>query len=191
MSDGSVSVRREREVALRVGAVLATAIIAIRLLSAEIPTNPLGPSPLGRQQLLSIFPQGWAFFTRDPQEPRVRLYEQGEGTWHHVEQRNAAWRYLAGLDRSARMRSVELAGIVLRVPPASWRTCAQALRSCANSDSLVEVSVRNSLPRPHICGSIILEERPPVPWAWARLRDHTFMKGRIAKLQVACSKRPS
>lgn len=92
---------------LLVGSVLG--LFVLYSVHAALPPNVL-ELPLERSvEPRKWAPQGWAFFTRNPREPRVLPFVAESGTWRSANLGpHAQARYAFGLDRKSRAQGVEV-----------------------------------------------------------------------------------
>ena len=139
----------------------------------------------------AIVPEGWAFFTRDAEEPDVYVYVRRRGQWKAVTPTpNSASGNLFGASRTARAVHGNLMGITRHTDrPFAWRTCDKAT---STESCLVEfmeagppVSVRFTSTAWQPCGLVALVLQPPVPWAWASTRRYEMTRT-AAVFDVEC-----
>lgn len=124
---------------LLVGVVLA--LFVVYSVHAALPPNAI-TLPLENSIDIRVFaPQGWAFFTRDPQEARVLPFVRSKsGAWRSANLGPFAQpRYAFGLDRKPRAQGVEI-GLLLgmlrnqllrtefgnRAVPCTGQSCSQS-----------------------------------------------------------------
>lgn len=175
-------------VSRRVLAAVSIPIAALSLWTAGIqaPNNvlELSRSSLPARALTSAFPQGWAFFTRSPQEEQMHAYTDTKplrplDRAPYAEPRNAF-----GLDRAVRMQTAELAAIVAMLRDADWSPCS------SEADCMTAVGVAkpvdNPVQHPSYCGAVIVIARNIVPWGYRELVPDTFRNARAIRLQVRC-----
>lgn len=158
------------------------------ILLGSVPDSPLRPSLRFRQDVIAIAPQGWAFFTRDPREPVDRIYARSGPAWVQVTYTNSSGRNWLGLKRDARALNVELASLLAEVDPAQWRDCPGRLETCLRERNLPAVAVANRSRIRALCGGILVERRPPAPWAWSRAKRPVLLDSKIARLEVGCDR---
>ncbi|HEV8701067.1 MAG TPA: SdpA family antimicrobial peptide system protein [Candidatus Polarisedimenticolia bacterium] len=164
------------------------------VLLGSLPDSPLRPSLGFRQDMIAIAPQGWAFFTRDPREPVDRVYaplQAGPSAgpeWAQVTYTNSSRRNWLGLKRDARALNVELASLLSEVDPAQWRDCPGRIETCLRERDVPAVAVVNRSRIRALCGSILVERRPPAPWAWSRAKRPVLLDSKIARLEVRCDR---
>jgi antimicrobial peptide system SdpA family protein len=164
------------------------------VLLGSMPDSPLRPSLSFRQDVIAIAPQGWAFFTRDPREPVDRIYtRQGAGPstgpeWAQVTYTNSSRRNWLGLKRDARALNVELAFLLSEADPVPWRDCPGQLETCLRQRDVPAVAVVNRSRIRALCGELLVERRPPAPWAWSRAKRPVLLDSKIARLDVRCDR---
>lgn len=158
-------------------------------LYAVYPALPYNPAEIPLAEAGTPFiwlPQGWAFFTRDPREPRMLVYAQENHTWRsgligpHASPRN-----LFGMNRASKAQGVEIGGLFTAVKDSAWTACEDDVPTCLDAVP-VTTTVTNIAPRPTLCGTVGLARQKPVPWAWSKSRDEIIMPSEILKIEVSC-----
>lgn len=165
---------------------LAWAAAIAPVLLGSIPDSPLRPSLRLRQDVIAIAPQGWAFFTRDPREPADRIYARSGREWAQVTYSNSSRSNWLGLKRDARVLNVELASLLSEVDSSQWSDCPGRLETCLRQRDVPAVAVVNRSTVRALCGEILVERRPPTPWAWSRAKRPVLLDSKIARLDVRC-----
>lgn len=140
----------------------------------------------GLSVVAELLPQGWAFFTRDPREPYVSLYQQQEQKWEQFNSTTVAGsEHLFGLDRSARTENYEIDVITSAIPPEEWAGCEEEpITYCLPESPVPSMSVQAHGEGLRFCGVIAVTTQEPVPWAWADLIGQ--MPGDYAIVNVEC-----
>lgn len=174
--------------------VLPASVVAVTAftysLLAAFPPGAIQPPGLKeyRPAILTIAPQGWAFFTKSPRDPRVEPFK--------IERDGAipisAWpagqdRYLFGISREGRSQGLET-GILSQGPAAEeWHEClSNQPVECAREDTAKAIATVNEARRPSICGDIVLVEMEHVSWAYRNMTKQTSKALKSAHLKVAC-----
>lgn len=148
--------------------------------------------PLVVEDMRRVLPQGWAFFTRDPQEPQTHVYVHGGDDWEAIPHPAPnAVRSLFGINRSARFYDHEVGMVMAAVPLDEWVDCGsgdhvQCLRSLTPVPDLV---VDNSFDPPQLCGTLGLVQQEPIPWAWREDAESVQMPLAAAVVEVSCASR--
>lgn len=138
----------------------------------------------------SFAPQGWGFFTRDPEEPKMYAFKlEQDGTWSpQLADPIGSGKWWFGLDRSSRLQGVELGYLVSGATVGSWQTCERmSMVECLAAASLENrPQAANKLTSPNLCGTIVVAQRAIVPWAWSSDQDEILMPIRVLPLEVSC-----
>jgi antimicrobial peptide system SdpA family protein len=138
-----------------------------------------------RDVVRSFFPEGWAFFTRDPREPATRAYVRKDGWRPAAAGANGEPRHLFGLRRTPRARIGELNDIMQHLPQGAWRDCAGGWQSCLESTP-PSVTLVSHAAEPNLCGRVGLIRHRPVPWAWSTAVTPDRMPSQVIALDITC-----
>jgi antimicrobial peptide system SdpA family protein len=131
--------------------------------------NPVRLSYKSTTEIYSVFPQGWAFFTRDPKEDVLIVYDfQNDKEEAVNETASLSLGNLLGINRKGRRISIELAAVVNKIPAKAWtkerkRMSIEKLKSLPLVDT-----VENVLPNPILQGTYVIYRANRKPWAWAK-----------------------
>jgi antimicrobial peptide system SdpA family protein len=130
-------------------------------------------------------PQGWKFFTRDPQEPLLNSFVRDGDQWRPPEGAlNASAPNYFGLSRAGRALHADEGVLAGFVPDSGWHDCKDTLESCVAD--VAPIVVKRDVPHPFFCGPVVLTLQKPVPWAWSRSARPVTMPLRAARLEVQC-----
>jgi antimicrobial peptide system SdpA family protein len=176
----------------RAGAVLVAAVVTwgalgIYAVHACMPYNPIKLPAERALDIRILAPEGWKFFTRDPQEEAAYAFRAVEdGSFAPVPRdQNASSANLFGASRTGRLRGVEMGTLLEQIPDTDWTKCDEAPAKClARAKSVA--TVKNGATSPTMCGSIGIALQKPVPWAWARSKRPVTMPSRVARVVVTC-----
>lgn len=150
-------------VLILLGLFFVISVIFITL--ASTPLTPLSLSYPNANVIYTLVPQGFGFFTRDPQEVQVLAYTKTEEGYTLLNKSNATPSYLFGLSRTSRKENIELGYIMGQLNPQQWRTCSENWITCI-PDTIV--NVKSGFDNPLVTGELLLVSKKPVPWAWSR-----------------------
>jgi antimicrobial peptide system SdpA family protein len=145
--------------------------------------------PLVVEDMRRVLPQGWAFFTRDPQEPQTHVYVRSEDGWESVPHPAPnAVRSLFGLNRGARLYDHEVGLVMADVPPTAWVDCGEVNHlQCLNSlQPVPDLVVENPFEPAHLCGTLGLLQQEPIPWAWRDEAERIEMPVVGVVVEVSC-----
>jgi antimicrobial peptide system SdpA family protein len=173
---------------IRVGMLLAwTAAVGLTFL-ANAQDHPLRLSSLAQFRMQSFVPQGWAFFTRDAQEPVARVFGPADGGWVRLDYRNSAGSNWFGIKKDTRPIGIELAHLLLGVTRENWTSCESGdVAECIAAGGAVPLPVENGSLTRRFCGTIAVDNRRPVPWAWSRRVTPERMPSEHVVLEVSCA----
>ena len=171
--------------------VFGWSTLAVYSIHAAMPFNPVRLPFEDSLRVSRLLPQGWAFFTRDPREERLTVHRLRDGRLvpagrsPHVRAANAF-----GLNRVSRAEGVELELLVAAAEQRAtggWTPCATVPAECARA--LIAIGGVHDLdpvvPRPLVCGDVILKLEAPVPWAWSRFPPPSS-RCRLLAVRVRC-----
>lgn len=159
-------------------------------LCAALPTTVLDTTPVdnSRPAISGVIPQGWSFFTRDPQLASLVIYtiDPGEriaraGTLPQARPEN-----LGGLSRNQRSQDTEKALIASSIT--EWSECdGRKLEECA-AEALrlpAEVVVLDAT-NPHFCGEHLLVLQAVVPFAFRHATSAEIQVEQMVLVDIAC-----
>jgi antimicrobial peptide system SdpA family protein len=148
--------------------------------------SPMRIGMLNGLAVTAIVPQGWAFFTRDPQEASWLVYRPDGDRWVRALGTNSDAQYLFGLDRTQRAQEMELQSLLGQVPSSAWVSGRSKVSGPSAGEIRRVVAVNNTAPRPSICGEVAVHKRETIPWAWSRSRATIAMPSTTARMHVRC-----
>lgn len=161
-------------------------VIGIVVLGS-VPESPIPFTPEERLSVLAVAPEGWAFFTRSPREHIKHLYRPTDEGWTQVDRSNFTVRNWMGVKRTSTIENVELHHLLrLAKGEDGWTACRKPAPACLASGKGPTVSVRNETASQMLCGSIAVQRREPVPWAWSGAEEPVVMPSEVLRLDVTC-----
>lgn len=161
--------------------IVVAALLVLFVGVTNAPTNVVsGAMPEWTRSLgRGLLPQGWAFFTRDPQGPfyyGFLITQEGLLTETPVE------RSMGGLDRSPRMNAELLSSAAKSVN--EWTPCqVDTPFDCASAES-IDSTVEVEYPDHLLCGNYVLVRHTPTPWSWIDLVDKPKLE--VAGVTAKC-----
>ena len=152
-------------------------------LVASVSERPFNIPIVARSSLIAIAPQGWGFFTRNPREPVLGVFRRRNGVWREFSLRVGQAKYLFGLNRRARLYSLEIGEILPAIPLDHWHPCAEEAQDCLNKLPLPEAPI--SVPRrvpidKALCGTLALQLSEKLPWVWSSQRGSDSSRTQVS-----------
>jgi antimicrobial peptide system SdpA family protein len=143
-------------------------VIVFSLVASFMPDPPVRTSKSTITILRKILPQGWAFFTKDPQESFMLLYKlqcSGDSITHIKEftYKSASLANSLGFSRKARLVGGEVGVIASSLPKSGWRD------GIGPVSNIKRYSIKSQLNKDLLLvpeGTYMLVQRRPIPWAW-------------------------
>lgn len=184
-------VKRFSEYKYFLTALFTTTLLAILITGifyVSVSENPVRLKNHFNFKMFSFIPQGWAFFTRNPREAQIILYEiQKNGDITKYPQKHSSYKNIFGLDRKASKVIVEIQGLKLKLHDSlfinsKWRF--QIAREGELPQKTVEI--QNEIYDPILCGEYLMIFQKPVPWAWSKSIKTIDMPAKIIRLKVLC-----
>lgn len=153
------------------------------IVTSFVPNNPLQPKRVTIRQVASLIPQGWAFFTKDPQEAELVTYRaSAEDQYRPVMVRNERSWMTFNFSRYGRFQAREYGFIAESIPKDLWIECKKDFEKCVKESKTYQYHNRTVIRS--FCGSYLFSMEPPVPWAWSK--REVFMPRKIVKVHSVC-----
>jgi antimicrobial peptide system SdpA family protein len=118
---------------------------------------------LNANTLRTISPQGYAFFTRDPKEPQLFIYEIERDTiTRNLSQNSSSFNMLFGLSRVNRRQSLEFNEVFPKlIKWKNYNSITDIKGVIPDSLNIVSKDSRK------INGKFLIIRESRIPWAWA------------------------
>lgn len=173
-----------RSHSIRIGVVLLWSLLLLGVASSSLPLGTLTPPLFLAQWSRVLLPQGWGFFTRDAEEPVLRVHSRDGDRWQCIDRPLASPTNWFGLCRDGRIRELEVARILHGVPETAWEPCRDPVDRCWPVTRPPARVVVNEARRPLVEGDLLLQMQERLPWAWGGARDRVDMPSRVVRVQV-------
>lgn len=165
-------------------------IIGVVVLSA-FPHNPISIPYIKKKQstiLRTFLPEGFGFFTRNPRETQIRIYNIDEySTPHKIQMQNAMFSNYLGLNKKSRAFNVEIASIIQQLLDQNWITHIGVLNETNRTDHLNFIPMTNQNNLPLLCGKFVIQVADPIPYAWAKNIDDSKIRSQIIGIKISCN----
>lgn len=91
--------------------IFLVSIIFFKLISIYFGNNPINNSYSAKSQYVSVFPQGWAFFTKSSKEPQLYVFDCNSKQPKLINLRNFSAEYYFGISRKNRILNIEIGNV--------------------------------------------------------------------------------
>lgn len=141
--------------------------IILNVIKFSLPYNSFTGMLYGKTENIfrSALPEGFAFFTRNPREFQMTLYDSNK---NEIDLHNGCWKYFLGLSRYPRAYNVELGYMFNAIAGKEWHNCVSGTIECIDDNALPHYTIKNEFPDPMMRGDYYLKIDEPTPWAWAK-----------------------
>ena len=146
--------------------------------------SPLRPTATRRLKMLAIAPQSWGFFS-GPRSEELEVFRLSNGSWTRIDVPLGSAANLFGLRRATANHGAEIRTLQEQAGT-HWSTAALSRDQLPEEADPSPTPVQNLARHPHLCGELLLVERPPTPWAWSRSSARAALNTRFAHLSVRC-----
>ncbi len=154
---------------------------------AAMPIHTIPMADDTRAAIMSLIPEGWGFFTKNPREPEMQIATLRDGTMQNLNIVSSfQFRYAFGLNRQPRSQGRELDQLLKQLRDVRlWHNCQTSTVVCAQKLH-VQKRIINTVNPATLCGNLVLFERGPVPWAYRHIKSKENMPSRLTRVEVLC-----
>jgi antimicrobial peptide system SdpA family protein len=162
--------------------IFLTLSFLISIFSATIPFNTIGINFKMDKRLMSLFPQGWAFFTKSPREAQIKLYKLENMKCIEVNLNSNNTNNLFGLIRSSARLNYELAAAYNQIEKTEWEDGLSNIQiNWFDSIPKNERRIKNVFDNPRLIGTYVIIIQKIIPWAM-------YIKSRNPNQKIPCKK---
>jgi antimicrobial peptide system SdpA family protein len=165
------------------GLILFWLVVVFVIASASVPFNPLSMSKSGGAKIARILPEGWGFFTRDPNEPSVLVYKKDQsGELKLITPTATDPSYLLGLSRISRRLNFEVSLCLGKIQDSVWEKVEKPTRMNLNTQHCD--TIQNKLANPLLMGDYVFVRQDRVPWAWTNVTPIPLMPYKMVNIHI-------
>lgn len=115
-----------------------------------------------KNESVQFFPQGYAFFTRNPREPHINIYEvfKDDSLVQINEKASLSAQNLFGLSRKNRRLNIEFQEVISKI--LLWENSFEKAKQKSLTLKL------DSKESNKICGKYLFVKEERIPWAWIK-----------------------
>lgn len=167
--------------------ITSAILIVGYLMVGSLPESTITISKIKKIQAASVFPEGWAFFTKNPQDEDYLIYsfqKDKNGKFINLIKPSSSPSNLFGINRKSRLQSQEVGAAVHYIVDTSWISIKGGLEMNETIlDSLCSIKIPIKSNYPFFTGKYILQKIAPIPWSWAKTFNLDFRKSKITIIE--------
>lgn len=163
--------------------LLFSSSMVLIILFSSLPYNPISITGNSKKYVKALFPQGWEFFTINPQLEKTRVYEYHNKEMKELNLLNASSKNFLGITRLARIKNIEVSFLINQVDTTAWINCKSKLDFQNVIDTSTPVKIYNSTNLHYMQGIYIVQKSKPIPFAWSK-NEKIFMPCKTVKIEV-------
>lgn len=136
-----------------------------------------------KEQVNMIFPEGWGFFTKNPRDLLIEVYEVDNGKLKPISMANQTFSNFLGLSRKSRVIGYEASALANKVKKSDWTTKqTKPLEAFIDGDA---IEVKGEAGFAHFTqGEYLFKLYKPVPYAWSKMNQNKYNPYTIAKIRI-------
>ena len=169
--------------------IFLVGVIILFSMISSLPESTIRISNIQKAKTASYIPEGWAFFTKNPQEEDILAYKYQESqkpTYQLITIPTGSVSNAFGLNRKVRMLAQEMGVMQKYIPDSCWFTINGSLQ---NNDSIIINSlIKILIPKvsnyPYLSGTYIFQKIAPIPWSWYKTFNRNTQKSEIVIVDV-------
>ncbi|UKB82303.1 SdpA family antimicrobial peptide system protein [Chryseobacterium sp. MEBOG06] len=167
-------------------------IFIFKISSVYFGNSPLNKSKETKKKYISFFPQGWAFFTKEPRDPLIYLFSFSNNKFDNVIDKNFSLNTFLGASRKSRIINVELQKIVNKIITDSIEYRSEEFLGINELKKNV-INRNNNFTKVYIDkkyipdinnGKYLIVIEEPLPWALLSKTSNYKAKFKIYPIQV-------
>lgn len=130
-----------------------------------------------------IFPQGWGFFTKEPQSFELAIYKINSGKLEKIQTLNQSFENRLGFSRSSRMIGYEMSEIASKIKTSDWINNTDGnIHSSLKNKTIV---IKSDYKFIHFHkGTYLMKLYKPIPYAWSKQNQEKYNPFATAKIQI-------
>ena len=157
------------------------------LMVGSLPESTIRFSKISKVRAASIFPEGWAFFTKNPQDDDYLIYSfQGNKNEQFpcLISPNSSLENLFGINRKSRLKSQEIGSAIPYVNDTAWTSIKGNLEmnsAVINGMPIITIPIKSNYP--YFKEKYILQKIAPIPWSWFNDFNQKFRTSKIVVIE--------
>lgn len=152
-------------------------------LAVYLPANTLVNSSKVKENFIAFLPQGWAFFTKDPQEVKAIAHLVENEKLVEFNKTGNRGDYIAGLRRTQRVLGREVSDVLDQYSKSDKKKEFKTIEEALKADA---IKIANTSVTRQLCGDVLVNLYKETPWVWFSNNIKTRPVNKYLKLEVEC-----
>jgi antimicrobial peptide system SdpA family protein len=131
-----------------------------------------------------LFPQGWAFFTKDPRGEQTYIYNLNKSEMKLLNLRNSAKESCFGISRKNRIILIEEFQIINQIDSTKWKIINSQEDLIFFKDTSKSIDIINFVNKPELIGEYIFLKQKTLPWSWSWNKS-LYMPAKAIKIKLS------
>jgi antimicrobial peptide system SdpA family protein len=160
----------------------------LSILIVTLKNNPIEIASDMDYQVFKFVPQGWAFFTRNPREAQIIIYQiKNNNGLIAYPQKHSSYHNIFGLYRKSSKILTELQSIKIKIPDTLYTNSEWNYQTEEYSLLPKEIySYDNEISEPFLCGEFLIVFQKSIPWAWSKSIKNIKMPSKMVRIKINC-----
>jgi antimicrobial peptide system SdpA family protein len=131
----------------------------------------------------TIFPESFAFFTKDPKDEQLQFYKiDRNNKSSKIELKNNSLKNLLGFSRKSRRKIYELGMLTRLIPDSIWnKTSSKQLRNINSYKEPFKIKTHENI-KIILKGKYLIYYYTPIKWEWSKIKKET--RGKYAYIEI-------
>lgn len=135
--------------------------------AASTTNTSIGKKSILNSEIKMLVPEGWGFFTKNPQEDIVDIYQVEQQELRRVVYQSGSYHNVFGLSRRYRRLEAEREMLQSQITPDKW-TYTKPVSAADISKHTTTITASEAVR--NLRGTYLLCKTKRIPWAWASLK---------------------
>lgn len=136
------------------------------------------------RHLLSLTPQGWGFFTRNPREENIIMYKFDEkDSVVKITDKNFSFNNYFGLSRKQRYEAIQMSALLSDIKEEEFVKCNEiSVQNCDINKVIISNNTKNK--NNYFKGTYFLKKEKAIPWAWSKSKEKLKNPYKVIEIEI-------
>lgn len=136
------------------------------------------------RHLLSLTPQGWGFFTRNPREENIVMYKlDKKDSIIQITDKNFSINNYFGLSRKQRYEAIQMSALLSDIKEDEFVRCNESsLENCDLHKVILSNNEKNK--KNYFKGTYFIKKEKTIPWAWSKSKEKLKNYYKVIEIEI-------